>query len=267
MFDYHLHSSVSYDSQCDAKKMLKSAEDKGLKEICFTDHYDFNDDINKQEDIDKQHDIFDIEKYKESYNKLYSDKVIVRRGVEFGLTHWNQTELKNLLSQYAFDYVIGSVHCVGGYDPYFKEFWTHNGINEGFEKYLLQTLKCVKLHNDFDALGHINYVCRSVYNTTKKPLRYNDYFDLCDEIMKVLAENGKGMEINTSGVDRVGEFLPSCDYIKRFKELGGEIITVGSDSHDDIRVGQYINEALEVAKNVFGYVNTFENRKARYIKL
>ncbi len=261
MFDYHLHSSVSFDSQCDAMKLVKAAEEKALKEICFTDHYDFNDDINKH------HDFFDIEKYREAYTNLHSDSIIIRRGVEFGLTHWNYKELENLLLQYDFDFVIGSVHFAGGYDPYYEEFWTHNGIDEGFEKYLIQTLKCVKKHNDFDVLGHINYVCKSVYNPTKKPLRYNDYSDICDEIMKTLAEKGKGMEINTSGVDRVGEFLPSYDYIRRFKELGGEIITVGSDAHDDVRVGQYIPEALEIAKTVFGYVNTFEKRKITYNKL
>jgi histidinol-phosphatase (PHP family) len=85
--------------------------------------------------------------------------------------------------------------------------------------------------------------------------------------MKTLAQNGKGMEINTSGVDRVGDFLPSIDFIKRFRELGGEIITVGSDAHDTSRVGQHISEALEIAKDVFGYVCTFEKRKTIFHKL
>ena len=78
--------------------------------------------------------------------------------------------------------------------------------------------------------------------------------------MKILANKGKGMEINTSGFDRVGEFLPSAPFIKRFKELGGEIVTVGSDAHDIGRVGQYSAEAIEILRNVFGYVCTFENR-------
>jgi histidinol-phosphatase (PHP family) len=85
--------------------------------------------------------------------------------------------------------------------------------------------------------------------------------------MKTVAEKGKGMEINTSGVDRVGAFLPSLDFIKRFRELGGEIVTVGSDSHDEGRVGQYADGAIEIAKEVFGYVCTFEGRKAIYHKL
>lgn len=261
MFDYHLHSSVSFDSNCDAKKIVEAAEKMNLKEICFTDHYDFND------VKEKHHDFFTIDEYRKAYENISSQKTIIKHGVEFGLTHWNQTELKTLLSQYDFDFVLGSVHFVGGYDPYYKEFWTHNGMEEGFEKYLIQTLKCVQSHDNFDVLGHINYVCKYAYNQTEKPLRYQDYRDICDEIMKTLAQKGKGMEINTSGKDRLGEFLPSYDFIKRFKELGGEIITVGSDSHDDTRVGQYIPEALEIAKEIFGYVCTFEKRKVQFRKL
>lgn len=261
MFDFHLHSSVSFDSTCDAIEIVKKAEQINLKEICFTDHYDFNDDPTQQ------HDYFTMKQYHNAYDNISSNKVKIRRGVEFGLTHWNRKELQDLLASYPFDFVIGSVHFTGGYDPYYKEFWTKNGIEEGFEKYLQQTFKCVKYHTDFDILGHLNYVCKSEHNPTKKPLYYKDYSDICDEIMKTLAQNGKGMEINTSGVDRVGDYLPSVEFIKRFKELGGEIITVGSDSHDGSRVGQYIDGALKIAKEIFGYVCTFENRKVIYHKL
>lgn len=261
MFDFHLHSRVSFDSDCNPQEIVTAAEKNGLKEICFTDHYDFND------DPIKKHDLFKIEDYKAAYDSLKSDSVIIRKGVEYGLTDWNTRQLKELLSGYDFDFCIGSVHYAGGYDPYSKEFWEHNGWEEGFYTYLLQTLKCVKAHTDFDVLGHINYVCKSEHNPTKKPLYYGDYSDICDEIMKSLIEKGKGMEINTSGVDRVGEFLPDITYLRRFKELGGEIVTVGSDSHNGERVGQYIGGALEIAKEVFGYVCTFEKRKVKFHKL
>lgn len=261
MFDFHLHSRVSFDSDCPAADIVKAAEKSGLREICFTDHYDFND------DPAGDHDLFTPEGYSNEYDSLTSDKVKIRRGVEFGLTTWNQNELDNLMSTRDFDFVIGSVHNVGGFDPYFKDFWLHHGQEAGFEKYLLGTLECVKAHDNFDVLGHINYVCKSAHNPTKKALRYEDYPDICDEILKILAQNGKGMEINTSGFDIVGEFLPSYSYLKRFKELGGEIVTIGSDSHDASRVGQYADGALQLAKEVFGHVCTFENRKAVYHKL
>ena len=123
------------------------------------------------------------------------------------------------------------------------------------------------MHDGYDVLGHISYVSKSVYNPTMEPLLYADFADISDEIMKELVKHGKGMEINTSGVDRVGKFLPDIDFIKRFRELGGEIITVGSDAHNTQRVGQYIDGALAIARDVFGYVCTFEGRKVIYHKL
>ncbi len=261
MFDYHIHSHVSFDSKCPPEEYLRAAKNAGLQEICFTDHYDFNDIFREKQDL------FTIDAYRSAYDGLKSNKVTVRRGVEFGLTPWNQPELKDLLNAYDFDFIMGSVHYAGGYDPYGKEFWLHNGMDTAFEKYLLQTLECVKVHEDFDVLGHLNYVCKSAHNPTKKPLYYADYLDICDEIMKILVQKGKGMEINTSGVDRVGDFLPSLDFLKRFKELGGEIVTVGSDSHNSDRIGQYIDKALSMAKEVFGHVCTFDKRNPIFHKL
>lgn len=261
MFDFHLHTRVSFDSVCPPEEIVNAAERAGLSEICFTDHYDFND------DPEKHHDIFSIESYADAYDSLSSDKLLIRRGVEFGLTPWNKGEYDKLMRARNFDFVIGSVHFVGGTDPYYPEFWESNSGKEAFEKYLKQTLECVKVHDSFDVLGHINYVCKSAHNPGHVPLRYEDHSDLCDEIMKTLAKKGRGMEINTSGVDRGVGLLPTHAFIKRFKELGGEILTVGSDSHDGSRVGQYIDSALEIAKDVFGYVCTFEERKPIFHKL
>ncbi len=261
MFDYHMHSSVSFDADEPAAAMVAVAEKAGLLEICFTDHYDYND---LQPD---QLDAYTLDRYKAAYEPLKSDRVKIRRGVEFGLTHWNMPNFRQVTAAYDYDFVMGSVHYAGGSDPYFPEFWAGISPEAAFEKYLLQALKCVKLHEGFDVLGHLNYACKSVNNPTKKPLYYKVFPDICDEIMKTLVEKGIGMEINTSGVDRVGDFLPSIDFIKRFRELGGEIVTVGSDAHGSSRVGQHIDGALAIAKEVFGYVCTFENRKPIFHKL
>ena len=85
--------------------------------------------------------------------------------------------------------------------------------------------------------------------------------------MEELVRKDIGMEINTSGVDRTGDFLPSEAHLRRFKELGGRIVTLGSDAHDPTRVGQYAPEALAILKDVFGYVCTFQNRQPVFHKL
>ena len=261
MYDFHMHTRVSFDSETEPAQAVAVAEKKGLKEICFTDHYDFH------TCPDGQHYLFAVEDYSREYDGLKSDSVIIRKGVEFGLTEWNRKELDKLLSARKFDFVIGSVHFVDGVDPYFPEYWQGRDMRTAFEVYLDQTLKCVKLHDNFDVLGHLTYACKSPLNPTKEPIYYKDFSDVCDEIMKILVSKGKGMEINTSGVDRVGAFLPSAEFLRRFKELGGEIVTIGSDAHDADRVGQYSGEAAEILKDIFGYVCTFADRKPTFHKL
>ncbi|MBQ9760891.1 MAG: histidinol-phosphatase HisJ family protein [Clostridia bacterium] len=261
MFDFHLHTTVSFDGEGTALEMAQAAANAGLREICFTDHWDDN------RDTGYCTNIFSLEEYAHAYDNLEVPGLKIRRGVEFGLSATNQYLLEDLLKQRSFDFVIGSVHYVGPFDPYEAEFWNGRDMRGAFLSYLEQTLKCVQKQTNFDVLGHLTYVCKSPNSPTHEPLLRRDFEEITDEIMRILAKNGKGMEINTSGVDSAGVFLPSADYLKRFRELGGEIVTVGSDAHYPSRVGQYSKEALEILRDVFGYVCTFENRKPIFHKL
>ena len=261
MYDFHLHSNLSFDSKEPPAEILKAAEDMGLKEICFTDHYDYND------EKDGHHDLFTIEEYIEKYGMLKSEKLKLRKGVEFGLTTWNQKELNDWIGKYSFDFVLGSVHYAGGFDPYYEQYWNGISFEDAVDKYMNQVLACVKSHDNYDVLGHLTYVCKSEHNPTHANIPYEEIKDITDEILRIVVSKGKGIEVNTSGVDRIGDFLPSLEYVKRFRELGGEIVTIGSDAHDRTRVGQYVNEALEMVSQVSPYVCTFENRKPVVHKL
>lgn len=261
MFDFHLHSSVSFDATTPPLDIVLAAKAAQLKEICFTDHYDYNDDPQKKPDI------FTVEDYRTAYDSLCVDGLTIRRGVEFGMTPWNQQEAQRLLASYPFDFVIGSVHYVDGHDPYEAVYWQNADVEQDFARYLEQTLRCVQVHSDFDVLGHLTYVCKSVHNPSHAPVVYEKHRDITDAILQELVKKGKGMEVNTSGVDRAGDFLPGEAFLRRFRELGGQIVTVGSDSHDTTRVGQYVPRTLEMLKDIFGHVCTFENRKVQFHKL
>ena len=261
MFDYHLHTTVSFDGKGTAQEMAEAAVKAGLKEICFTDHLDYYDDPSKPPRL------FTMEEYSKAYDYLQVPGLTVRKGFEIGLTIYNAEDLREILKKRPFDFIIGSIHFADGYDPYHPAYWEGKTVEQAFHRYLEVTYDCVKVHDDYDVLGHLTYVCKSVHNPSHKPVPYKDHAELIDEILRILVAKGKGMEINTSGVDRAGDFLPTADILKRFRELGGEIITVGSDAHDPSRVGQYSKEALEIVKDVFGYICTFENRQAIFHKL
>ena len=191
----------------------------------------------------------------------------IRRGVDYGLKPYNKDAMQKDLKLRNFDFVLGSVHFVNEQDIYYKEFWQDKTVEQAVRLFLEETLKCVEHHDDYDVLGHLSYICKARAHPDPKPLYFTDHREIVDEILKILVRKGKGMEINTSGVDRCGDFLPGEAFFRRFKELGGEIVTVGSDAHNAQRVGQYSDRACEMMKDIFGYVCTFENRKPIFHKL
>ena len=261
MFDYHMHTIVSFDGRERGWQMAQAAKGKGLKEICFTDHLDY-DPLGKMGVL-----AFDTDVYNAEYDNLEVPGLKICRGMEFGMTVDNREQFKKDLQRRPFDFVLGSIHFVDDLDVYFEEYWHDKTVFEAERRYLEATLDCVRLHEDFDVLAHLTYIAKTTAHHAPRPVPYADHRELIDEILKTVAATGKGLEINTSGVDRCGGFLPTEDYFRRFKELGGEIVTIGSDAHSAERVGQYSTEACAILKDIFGYVCTFEDRKPIFHKL
>ena len=261
MFDFHMHSRVSFDGHDTGEALARAALAAGLKEICFTDHLDY-DPLGTMGVL-----AFDTESYNREYDHLEVPGLVIRRGMEFGMTHDNVPQFKEDLKRRPFDFVLGSIHFVDDLDVYYQEWWNGKTIFEAERRYLEATLDCVRLHDDFDVLAHLTYVAKTHCHPAPRPVPYAEHAELIDEILKVLVAKGKGMEMNSSGVDRCGDFLPSPDILRRFKELGGEIVTIGSDAHHCDRVGQYSHQACAILKEIFGHVCTFENRQPIFHKL
>ena len=261
MFDFHMHTCVSFDTDSSALDIALAAKKAGLVEICFTDHQDYG--------CYPWQDGFLIclEEYHRAYDSLSVPGLTIRKGIEIGLADWNVKEVNQFLGAENFDFVIGSVHMVDGHNAYLEGYWQGKTPQQAFARYLEHTLECVKCHNNFDVLGHLTFVAKSLHNMSAKGVDYREYRDIADEILKILVDKGIGLEINTSAYDRIRDFLPSADYLRRYKELGGSIVTVGSDAHNSHKVGVHIDSALTLAKDIFGHVCTFENRKPKFHKL
>lgn len=261
MFDFHMHSSVSFDSSWPAQQMAQAAVERGLKEICFTDHMD--------------HDFmpgkgmmtFDIDQYNAAYDSLQVEGLTIRKGMEYGLKTYNQEQFRKDLQLRRFDFVLGSVHFVDELDVYVEEYWEGKTVQAAYLAFMEQTIACVKAHTEFDVLAHLTFIAKARGNVAKTPIFYEDYRQMADEILKELVSKGKGLELNTSGVDKCGDFLPGEGFFRRFRELGGEIVTVGSDAHNTVRVGQYTDRACDMLREIFGYVCTFADRKPVFHKL
>lgn len=263
--DFHIHTHHSPDSDEIPENIIKKCIELGMSECCFTDHNDFNwPDPNENYDLD-------IKAYYDeliSLRELYKNKIDICIGVECGITDDNYIQNLQLIKNNPFDFVIGSCHIVGGMDPYYPDFFDNRNDREAFEGYFTTLKKSLEYFDNFDVLGHLDYIVRYSPN---KDANYSalDYMDIIDEILIKLIHSGKGIEINSSGLKSGLPFANPCpEILKRYKELGGEIITMGSDAHNLNFVGFKFDVAAQFLKNAgFNNYCIYKKRKPLFKSL
>lgn len=267
--DCHLHSSHSGDSDTPMEEMVLQGISQGLTTMCFTEHNDFGypDSPEMSGDmflLNTDSYLYDLARLKEKY----ADKIRLLFGVELGL----QTEVmrQNAIfsKSHEFDFIIGSSHVCHGQDPYYPDFFQGRSEEEAYREYFESILENIKKFSNFDVYGHLDYVVR--YGPNKdRDYSYEKYKDIFDEILKLLLDKGKGIELNTKGIQKgMRDFHPCTGVLKRYRELGGEIITIGSDSHDAYHIGEAFDRAADVLKECgFHYYTIFEKRSPEFHRL
>ena len=277
--DNHVHTYFSTDSDTPMEDMLKTAIEKGFSSICFTDHMDYN----FPSEDDTPEFLLDVEPYFEEMKRLnekYGGRIKIRQGIELGLKKDCLDKCLSLTKEYPFDFVIGSTHLVDNIDPYYDTFWSDTPEKSGILRYYETTLNNVNLGADFDVYGHIDYIIR--YTPKMKQLKSqvlsddtyinrltSDSMDIIEQILKTLIYNGKGIEINTAGFKYGLEHPnPHEKILKLYCELGGEIITIGSDAHECKHLAYDFEKVPEILKKCgFRYYSEFTGRKAEMIKM
>lgn len=265
--DYHLHTTFSHDGIATMEEQIKKAITLGLKELCFTEHYDIYEGLknNILQTIDVENYVTNFQQYKEKYKK----QIRLKLGIEIGLQPDIKEIVRKMVEQYPFDFIIGSSHITCkkdiAMDPTFFEGLTQK---ESYTKYFKEVLENVKQYDEFDVYGHIDYIVR-YGGYENKTIKYSDYQEILDEILTNIIQKGKGIEINTSGY-RYGllEPHPNREILTRYKQLGGEIITIGSDAHKVEDMCANFEKAMELLKQI-GYKNytIFENREPQFMPL
>ena len=267
--DMHMHTWFSTDSEACPRDMADEAVRKGLKTICFTDHFD-KDDLEWGEE-----GIFDVDAYFVEMQKLqeeYAGKLNIRIGIELGLRTYLKDYYEELTKKYPFDFAIGSVHNVpykkdaeGNIlytDPAAEKLFTDRTDKEAYRLMMETTLENVRTSDCFQTLGHLDYVVR-YGKSREKEYSYTDYADIIDEILKLLIEKEKGLEVNSAGLKYGLPFAhPHPDVLKRYRELGGEIITIGADAHKPEHIAYDFAKAEEILKSCgFKYYTEFFEQK------
>lgn len=258
--DYHLHTIHSFDGRQTVQELCEAMMRQGVEEICLTEHIepghpDASVDVPPLWDVWMQ----EIQAMQKAYPLL-----TIRAGVEIGDNPARRQETQNLLQGLSLDYHLLSLHLVHGVDCYDAEhYYGGKTRQQAYRDYLEAKAESVLAWNDFDSVAHIGYVCRyAPYDRTEKPLRYEDAPDALDAIFRKLIQEGKALEVNTSGYDAMGDYLPAEGLLRRYMELGGELFTFGSDSHDAARDYERIEDAKAYVRSLGkGYQASFRGRK------
>lgn len=251
--DYHLHSKFSFDSKESIENICIRSKEMGLNEICLTEHFSMN-------EVNVSYGFLDFDKYIEEINKFNTfskNNIKIKVGLEIGEGHLRIKEINDYLEGKNVDFIIGSLHRIN--DIGIIQHIEKQDINKVYEDYFMELYKLADI-GEYDVLGHLDLVQRYSWSKYAK-YKYNNYSDLIDLILRKVIERGKGIEVNTSIMKLHNEFMPKIEIIKRYKELGGEIITVGSDAHKCDRVGEGISVTYELLRDAgFKYITRYDNR-------
>jgi len=267
--DYHVHSHHSGDSEELMENHIKKAIESGFTNLCFTEHMD----IDFKGKDPSEDDIFTLNTDSYLYELAslkakYANEINILFGVEIGMQPHLRRELALYSKSHEFDYIIGSVHMLDHKDCYYRDLFSNLSDEELYRAYFKEMYEDLKVFSNFDVLGHLDYIVR--YGTNKdKDYSYDKYKDVIDPVLEKLIDGEKGLELNTNAL-RSGccEANPCKSILKKYKDLGGEIITIGSDAHE----AQYLGFDFDIAENIlkevgFKYYCTFEKRVAEFHKL
>ena len=251
--DCHFHTSFSYDSDTAPEVQIERGIALGMEAMCVTDHYDMDFPGGGYE--------IDTEKYFPYMRELqekYRDRIDLRIGVEMGLVPAYKDRIEAYLAAYPFDYKIGSIHMLQGKDPYYRDQYPQDDETL-YRDFFELTAECVEKLDGFHSLGHLDYVVRYGY-TQAEHYSYAKYADIIDTILRTIIRKNIALEVNAGGFKKgLGVPNPNPDIIKRYVELGGEMVTVGSDAHRVEHVGLMFDQIALILEDCgLQYVTEFK---------
>ena len=269
--DQHTHCNFSTDSDATPESMIAGAIEKGLSHLCLTDHMDLDYPGTTKENPLFEFSVPDYFATLAPLKEACQDKLCLGIGIELGLRPGRNdlnAQMHKLLENYSFDFVLGSVHLLDNDDPYYESYWQGRSSRDILSKYFNDMLTSLKEYDNFDSLGHLDYLIRYIPAFCgDKDYNYKEYAEGLDEIFKLLIDKKKALEINTAGLIKgLPCFHPKLESLKRYLELGGELLTIGSDGHSPDKIGTEFEKTEEFLRScgVKGYF-VYKQRKPEFI--
>ena len=267
LFDNHNHSQFSFDGKrTSVEASARAAAEAGLGGICFTDHCDHYVPPMKASFENVVPEYFNVEEQQAEISRVQSligDRTRLLKGIEIGMYEECHEQIRTVLDENSFDQIIASVHYIEKTDPYYGGYYDGKDWKQAYGTYLETIYREMKWLEDFDIMGHYDYIVRyASYPVTS--IRYRDFSDIFDEMFRYLIQEGKALEINTKSYEghrgRMVEL--DNDVLLRYREMGGEIVSLGSDSHEPSRVGAGFTRHAAFLKSLgFRWTAHYESRK------
>lgn len=226
MVDFHIHTSLSHDSQEDMENYVKKAISFGDKTIGFSEHYDYD------AYLDGSLALTDLDKYYKKIVKLRKryPNVEILFGIELGYCKYTVEQFNKVLGEFPFDFVINSVHNVEGRGSFLERYFKGRTRRQAYEHYFNTVLDSLTAGYDYNVVGHLGYVSR-YWQGEDGCITVDEYRDILTEIFTKIIALDKCVEVNTSTYGSKDDFLPNFDMIKLYLSLGGKNLSFGSDAH------------------------------------
>ena len=270
--DCHLHTDHSGDSTAAMETQILAGLERGLEYMCFTDHYDPGFPYDTTPDLEPGCFELDHPSYRSEYlamKEKYDGRIRLYYGVELGILAPLGDDLVTYVKSHPeFDFIIGSNHTCGGFDPYYPAFLENRTEEEALNLYFEETLNNLNHFSDIDSCGHLDYVAR--YLPHRETLySYAAFSERIDPILSFLISGGIALEVNTAPLMKgMRYFNPLPEILARYREMGGELITVGSDAHVPEKVAGRFEETADILRSLgFRHYAVYENRKPRMLPL
>ena len=269
--DFHLHSEFSDDSREPMERQIERAIELGFQEICFTDHVDYGikkdwseggiiwrggDGMNYGPDALEP--LANVN-YPEYFGKLmrmretYGKKITIRQGLEFGIQQCTLDHFERLWHQYGdrLDFTLLSMHQIDNQELWNQQYQSGKSQKEYNEGYYREILEVMKRFSHYCVLAHLDLIVRYDHNGIYP---FEKVRDLIAEILRQAISDGKGIEVNTSYRHyQLSDTQPSKAILKLYRDLGGRIITIGSDAHTIRWLGDHVRETMEMLRDELGY--------------
>ncbi len=250
--DCHCHSEWSFDGCETTDNICQKAIQLGISVIAVTDHCEVDAWKNKNhEEFGDQTKLIleSIRHIKDSQQK-YSGQIKLLCGLELGQPVHDLVSAQQILTLDKFDFILGSIHNIRNTQDFYWLHYTEEFAEKILYDYFSEVLE-VALWNKFDSLAHLTYPLRYICGREKIRVDIRNYFPVIDKIFATLIKNSKALEINTSGLrQEISATMPDEFLLQRYRQMGGELITIGSDAHQCKDIGSGINEGLHILQNL-----------------